>query len=80
MRKRYGERERERERERVNKRDQEAITTGFFDRNVFFKLLIFQPKNQYFSETKYVLNRLLLDILKIKCSLHNMNKENCEIN
>ena len=64
MRKRYGEREREREiwrererereRERVNKRDQEAITTGFFDRNVFFKLLIFQPKNQYFSEPKYI--------------------------
>ena len=54
--------------------------TGFFDRNVIFKLSIFQPKNQYFSETKYVLNRLLLDILKIKCSLHNMNKENCEIN
>ena len=54
-------------------------STGFFDRNDFFKLLIFQPKNQYFPEPKYVLKRLLLNILKNKCSLQNTNKENCEI-
>ena len=43
--------------------------TGFFDRNVIFELLSFQPKNQYFSEIKYDLKRLLWDILKNKCSL-----------
>ena len=53
--------------------------TGFFDRNDFFILLIFQPKYQYFPEPKYVLKRLLLNILKNKCSLQNTNKENCKI-
>ena len=53
--------------------------TGFFDRNDFFKLLIFEPKNPYFPEPKYVLKRLLFNILKNKCSLQNTNKENCEI-
>ena len=43
--------------------------TGFFYRNVIIKLSIFQPKYHYFSETKYVLKRLLWDILKNKCSL-----------
>ena len=60
--------------------DNSVSNTGFFDRNIIFKLLIFQPKDQYFSEPKYVLKRLLLDILKNKCSLQNMNNENCEIN
>ena len=43
--------------------------TGCFNRNDIFKLFIFLPKNQYFSEGKDVLNRLLWDILKNKRSL-----------
>ena len=41
---------------------------GFLIETSFLKLSIYQPKNQHFSETKYVLNRLLWDILKNKCS------------
>ena len=64
---------------KLGKNNYRIVHTGFFDRNVIFKLLIFQPKNQYFSEPKYVLRRLLWDILKNKCRLWNNDKENCEI-
>ena len=47
----------------------EQWNTGFFERN----------KIQYFSEPKYVLERLLLDILKNKYRLLNNEKENYEI-
>ena len=44
--------------------------TGFFDRDVFFKLLIFCLKKEDFPEVKSFLRRLLIIILKFKIILY----------
>ena len=45
------------------------LHTGFFDRDVFFKLLIFRPKNIDFPLVKSFLRGLLIIILKSKVIL-----------
>ena len=50
----------------------------FFYRDVFSNLLILCTKNKNFPSTKSVLDRLVWDILKTKCSLQKVNYKNYE--